>query len=196
MWLKVGRCYVNSAILNSSLQTISRQSTPNGKRKVLFNHETRQLTCLSRLFTCYFTCIMSVRVVARIRPLLDKELDKNTIVRAESSHEGKPANLVRIPNPKNEAEEFSFAFNSVYDMATTQEELFTNEGMPVGPRILKKLTSSSRTYNQISFPRARYYNFCIWRYRNGKDTYYERGSQIVGERSNTAIAQCCLSQSS
>jgi hypothetical protein len=68
-------------------------------------------------------------VVARIRPLLDKELDKDTIVRAESSQDGKPTNLVRIPNPKNEAEEFSFAFNGVYDMATTQEELFTNEGM-------------------------------------------------------------------
>jgi len=68
-------------------------------------------------------------VVARIRPLLDKELDKDTIVRAESSVEGKPANLVRIPNPKNESEEFSFTFNSVYDMGTSQEELFTNEGM-------------------------------------------------------------------
>ena len=71
---------------------------------------------------------MSVRVVARIRPLLDRELDKDTIVRAESSQEGKPMNIVRIPNPKNESEEFSFAFNSVYDKETTQEELFTNEG--------------------------------------------------------------------
>jgi hypothetical protein len=37
-------------------------------------------------------------------------------------------NIVRIPNPKNESEEFSFTFNGVYDMGTTQEELFTNEG--------------------------------------------------------------------
>jgi hypothetical protein len=71
---------------------------------------------------------MSVRVVARIRPLLGKELDKDTIVRAECSQEGKPMDIVRIPNPKNEAEEFSFAFNGVYDTETTQEELFTNEG--------------------------------------------------------------------
>jgi hypothetical protein len=71
---------------------------------------------------------MSVRVVARIRPLLGKELDKDIIVRAECSQEGKPMDIVRIPNPKNEAEEFSFAFNGVYDTATTQEELFTNEG--------------------------------------------------------------------
>lgn len=37
-------------------------------------------------------------------------------------------NIVKIPNPKNESEEFSFAFNGVYDQQTTQEELFTAEG--------------------------------------------------------------------
>ncbi|KAH7395662.1 P-loop containing nucleoside triphosphate hydrolase protein [Cadophora sp. MPI-SDFR-AT-0126] len=66
---------------------------------------------------------MSVRVVARVRPLLPKELDKDTIVRVEG-------NILKLPNPKNEAEEFSFTFNSVYDMGTTQEELFTNEVAP------------------------------------------------------------------
>ncbi|RDW77266.1 putative kinesin-II subunit [Coleophoma cylindrospora] len=73
---------------------------------------------------------MSVRVVARIRPLLDKdkELSKDIIVRAEGP-EGKK-NVVRIPNPKNESEEFSFTFNGVYDMSTSQEELFTNEVAP------------------------------------------------------------------
>ncbi len=38
--------------------------------------------------------------------------------------------MVKIPNPKNESEEFSFAFNSVYDQPTTQEELFNAEGSP------------------------------------------------------------------
>ena len=67
-------------------------------------------------------------VVARLRPLLDKELDKDVIVKAEGSKDGRVTNMVRIPNPKNESEEFSFAFNGVYDMETTQEELFTSEG--------------------------------------------------------------------
>ncbi|RYP19058.1 hypothetical protein DL765_003554 [Monosporascus sp. GIB2] len=71
---------------------------------------------------------MSVRVVARIRPLLEKELDKDIIVHAASSEDGKPCNVVKIPNPKNEAEEFSFAFNGVYDDTTTQEALFSAEG--------------------------------------------------------------------
>ena len=73
---------------------------------------------------------MSVRVVARIRPLLNKELDtaNNIIVRGDSVDQGKALTLVKIPNPKNEAEEFSFAFNSVYDQTATQEQLFNAEG--------------------------------------------------------------------
>ncbi|KAI5466828.1 P-loop containing nucleoside triphosphate hydrolase protein [Mariannaea sp. PMI_226] len=73
---------------------------------------------------------MSVRVVARIRPLLEKELDKDIIVRADSVESSKPNTIVKIPNPKNEAEEFSFAFNGVYDQSTTQEQLFTSEVAP------------------------------------------------------------------
>lgn len=71
---------------------------------------------------------MSVRVVARIRPLLDKELDKDTIVKADSVEPGKPDTIIKIPNPRNESEEFSFAFNGVYDQSTSQETLFTAEG--------------------------------------------------------------------
>ncbi|KAI1325543.1 kinesin-II 95 kDa subunit [Xylariaceae sp. FL0255] len=73
---------------------------------------------------------MSVRVVARIRPLLEKELDKDTIVHAASNDDGMTINVVKIPNPKNESEEFSFAFNSVYDQETSQEDLFTAEVAP------------------------------------------------------------------
>ncbi|KAI1080355.1 kinesin-domain-containing protein [Whalleya microplaca] len=73
---------------------------------------------------------MSVRVVARIRPLLEKELDKDIIVHAASSDDGRSSNVIKIPSPKNEAEEFSFTFNSVYDQPTTQEELFAAEVSP------------------------------------------------------------------
>lgn len=71
---------------------------------------------------------MSVRVVARIRPLLEKEQDKDIIVRPESVEAGRPDTIVKIPNPRNEAEEFSFAFNGVYGQDTSQESLFTSEG--------------------------------------------------------------------
>jgi hypothetical protein len=81
---------------------------------------------------------MSVRVVARIRPLLEKELDKDIIVTSDSVDEGRSSTLVKIPNPKNEAEEFSFAFNSVYDQPTTQEELFTSEGMHIASKLASR----------------------------------------------------------
>ncbi|KAI0397517.1 kinesin-II 95 kDa subunit [Xylariaceae sp. FL0594] len=73
---------------------------------------------------------MSVRVVARIRPLLEKELDKDIIVHPASNDDGKTTNVVKIPNPRNESEEYSFTFNSVYDQTTTQEQLFTTEVAP------------------------------------------------------------------
>ncbi|EGR49096.1 kinesin-like protein [Trichoderma reesei QM6a] len=76
---------------------------------------------------------MSVRVVARLRPLLAQELEKDIIVRTDSVEPDKPPTIVKIPNPRNEAEEFSFTFNGVYGSETTQETLFTAEA--VAPHI-------------------------------------------------------------
>ncbi|OQN99722.1 hypothetical protein B0A48_14492 [Cryoendolithus antarcticus] len=73
---------------------------------------------------------MSVRVVARIRPLLKAEIEKDIIVHAEktsSALEKDTATVVRIPNPKNHGENFSFNFNSVYDQSATQAQIFDNE---------------------------------------------------------------------
>lgn len=89
---------------------------------------------------------MSVRVVARVRPLLKSERDLDVILRTgasagaaetksrESLNDRKLAalrdrdNVVRIPNPKNEGEEYTFQFNAVYDADVTQQELFDVEG--------------------------------------------------------------------
>jgi hypothetical protein len=71
---------------------------------------------------------MSVRVIARIRPLLKTEIERDCIVRASGDDERRPT-LVKIPNPKNESEEYSFQFNGVYDREARQQELFDREGM-------------------------------------------------------------------
>lgn len=96
---------------------------------------------------------MSVRVVARVRPLLKSERELDVILRTDattgtadsksrqstgdkkSSGEGDALaalrdrdNLVRIPNPKNEGEEYAFQFNAVYDSDASQQELFDAEG--------------------------------------------------------------------
>jgi hypothetical protein len=94
---------------------------------------------------------MSVRVVARIRPLLKSEREADVIVRTGSSATAESKsrqsisnksdksdkklaalrdrdNVVRIPNPKNEGEEYAFQFNGVYDAEVSQQELFDAEG--------------------------------------------------------------------
>lgn len=77
---------------------------------------------------------MSVRVVARVRPLLRNELDKSVIVEtASSSDSAKQPTIIRIPNPKNSAESYSFNFNSVYDQRASQQDLFDNEGAHFTP---------------------------------------------------------------
>ena len=71
---------------------------------------------------------MSVRVVARIRPLLKSESEVDVIVRAAGADEKARPNVVKVPNPKNFSEEFSFQFNSVYGEDATQQEVFDAEG--------------------------------------------------------------------
>lgn len=73
---------------------------------------------------------MSVRVIARIRPLLKSERDVDQIL---SEHPGPDDNtsVVKIPNPKNLAEEYSFQFNSVYGQESTQQQIFEAEGPSV-----------------------------------------------------------------
>ncbi|RAL03801.1 kinesin family protein [Aspergillus ibericus CBS 121593] len=93
---------------------------------------------------------MSVRVVARVRPLLKSERELDVILRTGSSTQAVPGKsdktssqekgglaalrdrdtLVRIPNPKNESEEYSFQFNAVYDAEASQQELFDAEVAP------------------------------------------------------------------
>ena len=77
-------------------------------------------------FSGQLTVKMSIRVVARIRPLLKAEIEKDVIVTAAGDSEERK--IVRIPNPKNEAELYSFQFSNVYDQTATQANIFENEG--------------------------------------------------------------------
>ncbi|KAI9755842.1 MAG: T-complex protein 1 subunit zeta [Chaenotheca gracillima] len=76
---------------------------------------------------------MSVRVVARIRPLLKAEREQDIIVEAASSTKDGCENsksVVKIPNPKNVSEDYSFQFSNVYDAQSRQEDIFQNEVAP------------------------------------------------------------------
>jgi len=75
----------------------------------------------------------SVRVVARIRPLLPSEHQKDTIVTSatSASSPSQTAKIIRIPHPRNAAEAYSFHFNAVYDEQSTQQKLFEDEVAPL-----------------------------------------------------------------
>lgn len=74
---------------------------------------------------------MSVRVVARIRPLLKTERTVDEVLSAHGGADDKTS-IVKIPNPKNFAEEYSFQFNSVYGQDSTQQQIFEAEGISSG----------------------------------------------------------------
>ncbi|GAB7341085.1 hypothetical protein MBLNU457_7400t1 [Dothideomycetes sp. NU457] len=79
---------------------------------------------------------MSVRVVARVRPLLQNELDKDVIVNAST---GADSSTVKIPNPRNESENYTFQFNNVYDKNATQQQIFEDEVAPTVKSLFKGL---------------------------------------------------------
>jgi hypothetical protein len=78
---------------------------------------------------------MSVRVVARIRPRLKSENERDQIVSSQDDPDNK-SSIIKIPNPKNFAEEYSFQFNSVYGQDATQQQIFETEGSLVHIRAL------------------------------------------------------------
>jgi hypothetical protein len=128
---------------------------------------------------------MSVRVVARIRPLLKAEVEKDVIVDA-AGEGGDGKTVVKIPNPKNEAEAFSFQFNSVYDRGATQAQIFDNEGEHEWYIALAgiELTKRSLAYSQASFQRLRCHPLRIWRHRNRQDTHNARRQVASRSRSH------------
>lgn len=84
---------------------------------------------------------MAMRVVARIRPQQNNELDKDTIVTAARNNNNNNNDddvdddkssalptLVKIPSHKNSNEMYTFQFSSVYDEFATQQAIFDNEG--------------------------------------------------------------------
>lgn len=91
-----------------------------------FAYSTRQFLCTFAFL--HRSCItMSVRVVARLRPLLKSENEKDQIVTCHDGADQTPS-VVKIPNPKNLAEEYSFQFNSVYGQEASQQDIFETEG--------------------------------------------------------------------
>lgn len=108
---------------------------------------------------------MAIRVVARIRPQHSHELGKDVIVSAASKFS------VKVPNPKNEGEDFTFQFSSVYDKDTSQQQIFDNESKrEVRNKWHERLTHCSITYGQAPLQWIRRHDIRIWQHRDGQDS--------------------------
>ena len=74
---------------------------------------------------------MAIRVVARVRPQQQKEIDEDVIVSTASSSDDSPhPTEITILNPRNEKETFTFQFSSAYNHSATQQQLFDIEVAP------------------------------------------------------------------
>lgn len=151
---------------------------------------------------------MSVRVVTRIRPLLKSERELDVIVRTGSSSPLPTSGLesfankgdkkgsqdkatlkdrdtsVRIPNPKNENEEYAFQFNAVYDADVTQQELFDAEGLSSGPTYITCTHSLDTTVSPTVKHLFNGFDITIFAYGvtgTGK-THTMRGGKSLAER--------------
>ena len=73
---------------------------------------------------------MAIRVIARIRPTQQNELERDVIVKAAGTDDDATSapTLVKIPNPKNQHENFTFQFSSVYNESAQQQQIFDSEG--------------------------------------------------------------------
>lgn len=121
---------------------------------------------------------MSVRVIARIRPLLKSENEKDAIVEtvgADPASSTRPS-IVKIPNPKNFSEDFTFQFNGVYDQQATQQELFDAEGKLhwLLPSYHKLTAEFSDTLGEASLSWLRCHNLCVRINRYRQDTHNAR----------------------
>ncbi|KAI9670070.1 MAG: hypothetical protein M1829_004797 [Trizodia sp. TS-e1964] len=125
---------------------------------------------------------MSVRVVSRIRPLLGQELDKDIIVTTCCDN----PNVVRIPNPKNPGESYSFQFNGVYESHITQEEFFQKEVAPTVKHLFQGIdvtlfaygvTGTGKTYGP-----QRTIDYGAWESANLFDSHTMRGGKSMAQR--------------
>jgi hypothetical protein len=134
---------------------------------------------------------MSVRVVARIRPLLKSESEVDTIVTTAGADEKARPNVVKVPNPKNFSEQFSFQFNSVYGEDTTQQEIFDAEGeLGLSLKLIMVLKMRcSCAHRQASVSWVRCHPLRLWSYFDRKDTHYARREVAYRPRHYSSISK-------
>ncbi|KAG7085767.1 hypothetical protein E1B28_003308 [Marasmius oreades] len=100
-----------------------------------------------------------VRIVARLRPRIDGEVDDGAIQVCHpsdntsssfSSASGAGASYISVPNPRDPTELFKYPFSSCYDQTSTQEELFENDVSPLMNVVYEGVTVTIFAYGVTS----------------------------------------------
>lgn len=141
---------------------------------------------------------MSVRVVARIRPLSKSELEKDCIISTTSSADDSSgrSNIVKIPNPRNASESYSFQFQSVYGHETNQQELFDNESELDAPNCCHPVAYLKHSIGdcEVFIQWIGCHNIRIRLHGLGEDTYHERRKDAGRSGDHTAFVEQCAPQ--
>ncbi|KAL2890875.1 kinesin family member 22 [Ceratocystis lukuohia] len=70
---------------------------------------------------------MPIRVVARIRPILESDTESDVVVHPVSADDNGIAKSIKVYSPRDEGEELEFALDGVYSHKVSQEVFFNSE---------------------------------------------------------------------
>ncbi|KAI3614956.1 microtubule motor [Moniliophthora roreri] len=101
-----------------------------------------------------------IRIATRLRPRIDGEIDDgaiqvchasdNTAASSSSASSTTSLSYISAPNPRDLTEVFKFPFNSCYDQASTQEEIFENDVQPMIDVVYSGVTVTVFAYGVTS----------------------------------------------
>ena len=111
---------------------------------------------------------MSVRVVARVRPRLKAENEKDEIL---SLHDG---STVKIPNPKSMNQYHSYEFAAAYGQDATQQEMFEAEGKPAVDHLFRGFDVTVSNVDRYGREMLIRVALCLWHDWFGQDLHNAR----------------------
>ncbi|KAL0579719.1 hypothetical protein V5O48_002283 [Marasmius crinis-equi] len=103
-----------------------------------------------------------VRIIARLRPRIDGEVDDGAIQvchptdntaassNSFSSTSAAGTSYISVPNPRDPTEVFKYPFSSCYDQASTQEEVFEQDVLPLMDVVYTGVTVTIFAYGVTS----------------------------------------------
>ncbi|KAG5353129.1 hypothetical protein C0989_010151 [Termitomyces sp. Mn162] len=93
-----------------------------------------------------------IKIIARLRPRLNAELDDGSVKVIHSSDDtgSSSGSVISATNPRDPSQVFKFPFSSCYDETSTQEEIFQNDVQPMIDVVYSGVTVTIFAYGVTS----------------------------------------------